>query len=344
MHRKVAVFVPVPRRFLRGLLVVGLCGVLASCTFTATTDRRPATTRMVAWGLHVAGDLSGGWPEINALEKQVGRQATMVSGYTAWGSQWKHFDAAGAAQVAAHGATPIVAWEPWGDPFGTDLPQYSLASIIRGDHDDYIRRFAAEVRRYGGPVMIRFAHEMNGSWYPWSEQANGNQPGQYVTAWRHVHDIAAAAGADNAAWVWSPNVGYRGSTALASLYPGNAYVDWVALDGYNFGTSEGHDQPGGGLGWESFAQIFGASIRRIDAIAPTKPLMIAETGSPEAGGSKARWITDMFSYIRRTPRIRALVWFNENKETDWRIQSSDASVEAFRTGIRNAMYSGRLIA
>ncbi len=53
---------------------------------------------------------------------------------------------------------------------------------------------------------------------------NGNQAGDYVAAWQHVHDGVAATGATNVQWVWSPNVPYWGSTGLAGLYPGTAYL------------------------------------------------------------------------------------------------------------------------
>ena len=58
---------------------------------------------------------------------------------------------------------------------------------------------------------------MNGNWFPWSEGVNGNQAGEYVTAWRHVHDIFTAVGATNVTWVWCPNVDYSNSTSPASL-------------------------------------------------------------------------------------------------------------------------------
>ena len=87
--------------------------------------------------------------------------------------------------------------------------------------------------------MLRYGHEMNGSWYPRADGVNGNAPGDFAAAWRHVHDVVTAAGATNPSWVWSPNIPYTGSTPLDGLYPGAVYVDAVALDGYNWGTSAG---------------------------------------------------------------------------------------------------------
>ena len=77
---------------------------------------------------------------------------------------------------------------------------------------------------------------MNGYWYPWSEQRNGNQPGDYVKAWRHVVDIFRSVGATNATWVWCVNTPDHITTPLTELYPGDNYVDWTAIDGYNKAT------------------------------------------------------------------------------------------------------------
>ena len=82
-------------------------------------------------------------------------------------------------------------------------PRYRLRNIIAGRFDPYIRP-GQDARRLRRPVRLRFAQEMNGNWYPWSEHANGNRPHEFVRAWRHIHDIFRAAGATNVEWVWSP--------------------------------------------------------------------------------------------------------------------------------------------
>ena len=76
--------------------------------------------------------------------------------------------------------------------------------MIAGTYDAYIREFAEGARDWGHPFFLRFNWEMNGDWFPWAERVNGNQPGEYVAAWRHVHDIFTAVGATNATWVWCP--------------------------------------------------------------------------------------------------------------------------------------------
>nr|WP_317614928.1 glycosyl hydrolase [Arthrobacter sp. AFG7.2] len=229
--------------------------------------------------------------------------------------------------VRTRGALTLLTWEPWVWGGGTSQPAFSLNRITAGDFDPYLRQWGQALASWGHPVMLRFGHEMNGNWYPWSEQVNGNSAGDYAAAWQHVHSVVTAAGAGNVSWVWNPNVPYWGSVPLTGLYPGAAYVDAVALDGYNWGTSASWST------WVSPSQLFGDGLSQLRALAPGKQILIAETSSAESGGSKADWITALVGYLAAQPDITALTWFHYNKETDWRINSSTSSVDAFRQAL-----------
>jgi hypothetical protein len=227
----------------------------------------------------------------------------------------------------ARGAVPLVTWEPWAWGGGLEQPAYSLDRIAAGDFDARIIQWGQALAGWGYPVQLRFAHEMNGNWYPWAEGVNGNEAGDYVRAWRHVHDVVASTGASNVSWAWSPNVPYWGSTDLAGLFPGAGYVDIVALDGYNWGTSASWS------GWIPPQDLFAPGIAELRTIAPGLPILIAETASSEAGGSKAAWNTDLVSYLAAQPDVMGFVWFHMQKEADWRINSSDASAAAFKSAL-----------
>jgi hypothetical protein len=201
-------------------------------------------------------------------------------------------------------------------------PAYTLASIITGQHDSYIRAWAQALRSYGQPVLLRFAQEMNGSWYPWSEGVNGNTRGQFVAAWRHVHDVFSAEQVTNVKWVWSP-VARFGLGINLSEYPGDAYVDVLGLSGFNGGTALPW------TGWRSFSSLFDGALASLTRINPGKPIQISEVGSAEAGGDKAAWIQNMFSDVRAHPQVKSLVWFDLRKQTDWRISSSANAGGAF---------------
>jgi hypothetical protein len=245
--------------------------------------------------------------------------------YSGWAGE-PAFDAARASAARARGSLPMVTWEPWdpsaGADAGADQPAYALARIAAGDFDAYVTAWARQVRAWGGPVVLRFAHELDAPHYPWSVGVNGNTAADAVAAWRHVHTLVEAQGAD-VIWAWCVNVHADRGSAYAPLYPGDDVVDWLAVDGYNGGTA----LPWGG--WRSPAEVFGQSVDDLRALSPAKPLLITETASAEAGGDKAAWIHELFGYALDA-RIRGLVWFDEDKETDWRITSSPAAAAAFR--------------
>lgn len=251
-------------------------------------------------------------------------------------------------RIAERGMMPMLGWEPWDhtvdraarragltdrqiDRLRATQPDYRLARIARGDFDTYLRSWADGVRSLGYPVAIRFAHEMNGNWYPWCERANGNRPGDYVRAWRHVHDVFAEAGATNVTWVWSPNARWDKTTAgLTGLYPGDEYVDWVGVTGY-YGSGAFTKT------YWSFDQIFGPTIAEIRK-ATGKPLVVTETGAADAAGNKARWIRDTFRALPRYPGLIGLIWFEVDKEKDWRIAGSPAAATAFAEAVAAERY------
>ncbi|OLZ70761.1 beta-mannanase [Streptomyces amritsarensis] len=222
------------------------------------------------------------------------------------------------------GAVPLLTWEPWGSvAAGTEQPQYALAEISNGRHDAYIRRFAHHVKAHGRPVILRFAHEMNGTWFPWAERRNGNSAGEYVEAWRHVHDIFTEVGVRNVAWQWSPNILRTvEKVRLQPLYPGDRYVDIIGLSGYSKHETRAAD-------------VFEPALNEIQAFTG-RPVLIAETGA-RPGDDKALWIADFFTWLRGRPDVIGFVWFERNIEQggkqDWRFAETAETQNAFRGGL-----------
>jgi hypothetical protein len=135
-------------------------------------------------------------------------------------------------------------------------------------------------------------------------------------------------------WVWSPNVEYDTSTALEGLYPTDDYVDWLGMDGYNWGSGTPPKK------WQTFAEVFGPTYARITKLSK-KPLMIAEMAGATEGGSKAAWITDAYSFriLCNFKRIKAVIWFNEKKERDWPITFPPSAPNAFASAIQSCYYA-----
>lgn len=229
--------------------------------------------------------------------------------------------------IHAQGAVPIVSLElaHWHESRTPRLP-----AILAGEYDDFFRAWAHDAREDGRPVLLRFGFEANGDWFSW-----GGDPERYVAAWRRAHAIFAEERADNVKWVWSPNIQSVPDTPDNSMHryhPGDAFTDWVALDGYNWG--DGYDE---WHHWESFEGIFGAAVAELARRHPGKPIMIAETssapGPPGGPDEKAAWIRDAWEAARNMPGLRAVVWFDLDKrregELDWRIESSPEGLAAF---------------
>lgn len=275
-------------------------------------------------------------PTITALDafiRATGTHPQAFDLFESW-SQNRPLDRYVADSVAARGARLSITWEPWVADDGAYQRNYTLTSIADGSHDAYIDMFAKSIKAFGHPVTIRLMHEMNGNWYPWGRGVNGNRTGDYVLAWRHVHDRFVALGVTDVAWMWAPNAVYSGSAPLAPLYPGDAYVDDVGVSNYNWGNFS-HD--GSTTEWMSFGQLFDESIRQLQLLT-TRPLWIAETASSDKGGSKAAWVAATLAAVSARPEIAGLMWFDHldhGTRVDWRIEKQPAAVAAWRAGYVN---------
>lgn len=279
--------------------------------------------RRVGWGLFVPGFP----PKISALtnvEREVGADADYVMWYAHWGGAGSVFDPASVQAVIDGGATPIISW--MSDSGGT-ADTFPTPDIAAGRFDAYVESWAQGLREIEGTVIIRFDFEMNGNWFPWDEGIDGQTSQDYLAAWRHVHGVFAAAGVTNVLWMWSPNVVFPGSTPIGALYPGNAYVDWVGIDGYNFGP----DVPG--HAWISSTQVFSTTIGRVEDIS-LKPVMLSEVGCASVGGDKAAWIEGFFKQLVARPDLQAFTWFDAATQADFRIDSTASSLAQFAHGLR----------
>jgi hypothetical protein len=297
----------------------------------------PGTPAKVYWGAWMDGEVYGRpgdapWDATtwSTFEAHAGKPVSIV--HFGQPPPWSQSFAAGPLDLTrARGAIPLV------DMASTGA---SLAEIAYGARDSYLASWASAVRNYAKPFFLRWNWEMNGTWFQWGKEA-AVSPAQYVAAWRHFHDLAEAWGATNITWVWCPNTKFTGSTPLASLYPGNAYVDWTCLDSYNAGTSLAKSG-----GWNSFSSLISPTYAELLSLAPSKPIMIGETGSTDISGAKAGWISDALgTQLPVTfPRIKAINWFNWNIEEgggrrEWPIESSPSAQAAFAKAISSPYYA-----
>ena len=297
----------------------------------APAARAPGTATAGApllFGAHTPGSPEGGVGATDELERRLERRISIVLWYQHWAGWGPEPNTEWLANVSGSGRTPLLTWEPWA-PGGPEQPAFALRRIAGGEFDAYVKRWARALAGYGRPVYLRPMHEMNGNWYPWGGAVNGNTASDYVAAWRRMWRIFERAGARNVRWVWSPlvdDVPASSANRFERYYPGSQFVDVLALDGYNWGG----DFPAYG-GWRSFDSVFLGAYARIARLGP-QPVWIAETASAPEGGDKAAWVRDMFSSAAiRYPRLQAIVWFDVDKERDWRATSPDGVASAFAT-------------
>jgi beta-mannanase len=288
----------------------------------------------IALGAFTAG-IPWGFDNVDNFAGIAGHEPTIIH----WFEHWlMEFNADYMDSAMERGALPMISWEPhdW-EKKSVEQPEYALKKIVAGDHDTYARRWARAAAAWNKPFFLRFAPEMNGDWRPWSPGVNGNTTTQFVQAWRRLHGIFRQEGTTKAHWVWGPIVHYDGATPYKSIYPGDTYVDWVGIDSYNWGNNKP-------WGWQSFTDIFDRSYRIMNNLTQ-KPLMIPEIACAEQGGDKADWIKRTFldDIPKKYPRVQAVMWFDADKETDWRVNSSIASREAYRKVASDPRYSKRLL-
>jgi len=192
--------------------------------------------------------------------------------------------------------------------------------IAGGRYDDLITQRARATKALGQPVLIRWFWEMDGN----KKAEFAGTPDEYIAAWRHIVTTFRSVGAANVSWVWCPNASAFNDGSAQSFYPGDEFVDWTCADGYNWAPGRAGDD------YRSFKDIFGGFYAW--ASTQKKPIMVGEFGVQERNpGDKAQWISAARDAIKNDfPLLRAVVYFNADKDYDWRLTTSDSAAEAFK--------------
>jgi mannan endo-1,4-beta-mannosidase len=291
-------------------------------------------------------DGNQGWAmdKVRALEAWQNKRHAVVNLFTNWDGSTKTLNNLFGQQLPniwANGNVPLVTWEPF---TGKNTPADIERRIASGAFDGYVADWAARLQRFlDGPdgrpsttddrrAYLRLGHEMNGDWYPWGAAPGANSPSDYVAMWRRVHGAFASRGLGpgRLQWIWAVNAEDVGGVVAEEFYPGDDVVDWVAVDGYNWGASEDWSS------WRSPAAVLDPMVGRLRAIS-FRPLAITETASTSAtpaGASpaaKSQWVTALFDYAAGA-RAGMVVWFNQDKETDWAVFGGARGDSTFKYG------------
>jgi hypothetical protein len=302
----------VPRRSLALLLLMlvaphGLSGPAEAGASPPPGPVEPLTGAL--FGAYVKPD--SGWSRddvmasIQRLESDLGRTLDVDHHYYSWTfsiPSWKE------EWDLTAGRIPMMSWGA-----------VSTKQVNSGAFDQHILSRAEAVRALARPVFIRWFYEMDSD----ALAHLSRSPSSYIRAWRRIRWIFASAGAWNAVWVWCPTSwGFKDGEA-PTYYPGDDYVDWVCSDGYNWAPGRKGDD------WRSFPEIYDAFYEF--GLARDKPMMAGEYGCQERGpGDKAAWITQARNDIQqRFPEMDALVYFDSDRDYDWRLETSASSYQAF---------------
>lgn len=245
-------------------------------------------------GVAVNGDIRS---TVSSFTKTTGVHPSLVELYALFGAPFPHLQA---HRVVAAGSAPFIQWNPRHAP---------LTAIASGQYNRYLHNFADAAKGFGRHIVLSFAHEMNGTWYPWGRPHS--TPAQFKAAWRRIHAVFVHEHVHNVTWSWDPS--HVGSPA-SEWWPGSKYVDVIGIDGYQ--------RPG-----QTFSEIFSRQLGIIRHVT-RKPIFIAETAvAPSAG--QARQVTGLFEGVSKN-KLLGFVWFDVNRLKAWRLEGRPAAIHAFR--------------
>jgi len=265
--------------------------------------------------------------DMEGFEERVGKTADMEMVFAHFGND-PGFPLQYATSVRDRQKTMVLFWEAL--DYNRDAmsqPEYSFDAVLRGDLDNYFRHFAEGAKTYKGLVILIPYSEMNGNWFPWGGTVGDNTPEKYIAAYRYVHSFFEDV--PNVEFGWAVNardIPDIPGNRFENFYPGDAYVDHVGVDGFDFGAEEAR----------SFEQLFGDPLERLKQY--KKPIYIFSMGTA-ADPHKPLWVTDALTVgLYRHPEVKGWLWFNANKERDWRVDQDPATLNAFRSalGVINA--------
>lgn len=290
-------------RTFRALVVLVLVvGVVAAVVVTrarpaglAVSDAAVSTPLVPAsgvWlGVQVPPGLSASAGLVGSLETRVRRRFDVVYQQLRWDEPVERVAALDAGQQAR---IPILGWTPLRSD-GSTVPWPSIAG---GREDARLTAMAARLRALPTRVLLALQPEAEVG-------AGQGTAADFVRAYRHVHDVFAELGVGNVGWVWSMASGSRWASLRGRLYPGDRYVDWLAVD-------VGDASCGPGSARRSFADLTGSFHRWVATRHPGKPTMVTGYG---LGGSRAaaptdagRLAADLSVARARRPEIKAVVY------------------------------------
>jgi hypothetical protein len=213
----------------------------------------------------------------------------------------------------------------------------SLAEAAAGNYDAHYQALGENLVAAGmSDTIIRFGHEFNGGWYPWTV-GNQNDPdheqkcADFAEAFRQFVTTLRAIPGQNFKFVWNPSTSVWG-VDLPAAFPGRDYVDFVGIDDYDqtWATNNGSSIYGADyqtatpaerlqrqqLAWTAEANDGNWGLNMIAAFAADQgvPLGLPEWGIAKrsdgmGGGDNPYFIQQMYDWIENN-NVAWHVYFN----------------------------------
>jgi hypothetical protein len=277
------------RRLRRGAPLRTLLGaVVAAVAVTGLVAPAAEAEAPLLWGAHPNPRPGESRQDATTrLETLAARKLAAVRLFYVWDSA---FPSTYENDLKAGGSTLVISVKARRTN-GAAVPWSSLAAAEPGSalHADMVR-WAQRVRDWGAPIYVTLNHEPEAS----ANRDLGNAA-QYIAAWQKWVSIFRAEGATNAKFMWIMTdqsfwLPTTDSRAAHRWYPGDAAVDGIAGDAYNWFTC----RPGIVNAWKPLRQIIDPQ-RQFWLQHQSEELWLTEYGTvedPAVPGRKAQWYRD----------------------------------------------------
>jgi hypothetical protein len=322
-----------------GLLVALVAALVVTTPSLAAKSRSPmalGVSQPQWWSMQAVDDYTA----------EVGRKPVIWSIWSDWGDpNTGPFPSTVVAGLKDRGIQPQVYWEPLDPANPYDCQHWSLKNIIKGDHDAYIKQWAKDAKASGATIILRFAHEMNGYWYPWGTGNGGgicgNTTKQFRKAWKHVWNIfrgSNGVGASNVKFEYS----IINTKQVSADYPGNGYVDYLGFTALDWAKNRK---------WNTLQKRMGPAINALRNLSTTKPIIASEIAAgynPKCGVcDKVAFFTEGYPAVyAKWPQLVAIVYFDFDMrgvdQDDWRLKSPPEAMDAYKSIVADPRFQGSL--
>ena len=341
-----------------------LTGLLTVAGLTAArAQTSPAPVRPLVCGVSLIDGAYPGWfgagtDPVAALDAFA---ASTGGRYPGSFSLWSNWETPGPAPrgrdfpsftlldaLSRRGVTPMIFWEPTGDAAINE-------NIAAGKYDAYVRAWARRAKGWGRKVIVRFAHEQNGSWFPWSPGKNGNTGDSYIRMWKRVVRLVRNApsaplpgeGAKNVAFFWCPNATNAAGRSFLESWPGDDWTQYVGIDGYKWSNDGGGSMRG--MFENPIRTLRNLPSRSAAGGTSNKPIIIGETGIAAGGlqSNRAAWIREGYRELQaRWGKLYGITYFNIdmsviNGQPNWTLAGRPSILGAYRNIVNDPAFQGK---